>query len=120
MNRILVRDFPDQQFGTIINGRRVTFRFRYNVSTDRWTFDLSVDDLPILHGRKIVGGTDLMAPFRRNLRHQFRFEIGYLVAVPITKGAVPDRQSLPNGEYRIYHLSNEEADSFNLVSFLFR
>lgn len=120
MNRLNIRDFADQQFGTIINGRRVTFRFRYNVTSDRWTFDLSVDDLPVLHGRKVVGGVDLLAPFRRTFRARFGFNIGYLVGVPITRGAVPDRDALPTGEFRILHMDEAEAQEFGLFQRIYR
>lgn len=120
MNRIEIRDHADQQFGTIINGRRLTFRFRYNVTSDRWSFDMSIDDQPILHGRRIVGGVDLLRTFRRHIRERFNFEIGYLVAAAVTKGAEPDRDALPLGEFRIYHLNEEEAKEYGLYDFHYK
>jgi len=120
MNRIDIRNHADQQFGTIINGRRVTFRFRYNVSSDRWTFDLSIDDLPVLHGRKVVSGTDLLKPFRRTFRERLNFEIGYLVGVPVTRGAEPDREALPSGEFMILHLDEAEAKEFGLYELAYK
>lgn len=103
MNVITVSNHPDQQFGTIINGRRVTIRLRYNQSNDRWSFDLSIDDAPVLHGRRIVTGVDLLAPFNLGL--------GMIVAAVVTPGAVPDRDALPAGEVRIYHLTDAEAEA---------
>ena len=106
MNVFNVTDHADQQFGTIINGRRVTVRLRYNQSNDRWSFDLSIDDQPVIHGRRIVTGVDLLAPFNLGL--------GMIVAAVVTPGAVPDRNALPAGEVRVYHVT--EADAAALVA----
>lgn len=103
MNVFNVTDHADQQFGTIINGRRVTIRLRYNQSNNRWSFDLSIDDQPVLHGRRIVTGVDLLAPFNLGL--------GMIVAAQVTPGAVPDRAALPAGEVRIYHLTDADVDA---------
>lgn len=91
---------PDQQFATILNDRRVTLRLRYNVTTDRWSLDLSIDDLPVLTGRRIVCGVDLLEPFD--------FGIGMLIAVPIKEGSVPSLDDLPNGNVKLFHLMPEE------------
>lgn len=103
MNVFNITDHADQQFGTVINGRRVTIRLRYNQSNDRWSFDLSIDDKPVLHGRRIVTGVDLLAPFNLGL--------GMIIAAVVTPGAVPDRNALPAGEVRIYHLTEAEAET---------
>lgn len=94
-------DAADQQFGTIINGRRVTIRLRYNPTSERWSFDLAIDDLPVLQGRRIVTGVDLLAPFNLGL--------GLMFAAAVTPGAVPDRQALPAGTVKLFHASDEEA-----------
>lgn len=103
MNVFRISDHADQQFGTIINGRRVTIRLRYNQSNDRWSFDMSIDDQPVLHGRRIVTGVDLLAPFNLGL--------GMIVAAVVTPGAIPDRNALPAGEVRLYHLTAAEAET---------
>lgn len=103
MNVFRVTNHADQQFGTIINGRRVTFRLRYNPSNHRWSFDLSIDDQPVLHGRRIVTGVDLLAPFNLGL--------GLVIAAVVTPGAAPDRDALPAGEVRVYHLTQAEAEA---------
>lgn len=95
-----IADEADQQFATVLNGRRVTIRLRYNVMTDRWSFDLSIDDLPVLHGRRIVTGIDLLEPFQ--------FGIGMIVAAPIKQGSLPDRDDLPNGNVKLFHLMEDE------------
>lgn len=93
-------DAADQQFGTIINGRRVTIRLRYNPTSERWSFDLAIDDLPVLQGRRIVTGVDLLAPFNLGL--------GLMFAAAVTPGAVPDRQALPAGTVKLFHASDAE------------
>ncbi len=103
MNRFSIIDSADQQFGTIIDGRRVTLRLRYNQSNDRWSFDLSIDDLPVLHGRKIVTGVDLLAAFD--------FGLGVIFAAAVTEGAVPDRNALVNGTVRLFNASQAEVDA---------
>ena len=95
-----ITDHADQQFATVLNGRRVTMRLRYNVTTDRWSLDLSIDDLPVLHGRRIVCGVDLLEPFD--------FGIGMLVAVPIKAGSEPTRDDLPNGNVKLFHMTADE------------
>lgn len=93
-------DAPDQTFGTIINNRRVTIRLRWNLLSERWSFDLSIDDLPVLTGRRIVTGIDLLAPFD--------FGIGAIFALAAVPGAQPGRNELPAGDVRLYHATQEE------------
>ncbi|WP_018445511.1 phage baseplate plug protein [Rhizobium gallicum] len=100
MNVFNVVDYADQQFGTIINGRRVTIRLRYNASSDRWSFDLSIDNLPVLTGRRVVTGVDLLAPFDLGL--------GAIFAYAVTPGAVPDRAALPAGTVLLVQVSDAE------------
>lgn len=103
MIRFDIIDAADQQFGAILNKRRVTIRVRYNVTTDRWSFDLSVDNLPVLYGQRIVTGVDLLGAYD--------FGIGRLFAIPIVPGAVPDRINLPNGNVRLYHMTDDEVEN---------
>ena len=98
-----ITDAADQQFGTIIHNRRVTIRLRWNVTSRKWSFDLAIDDLPVLHGRRIVTGIDMLAPFH--------FGIGLLFALPTVPGAVPGRDELATGEVRLYQASREEFAS---------
>lgn len=93
-------DAADQQFGTIINNRRVTIRLRYNPTSERWSFDLAIDDLPVLQGRRIVTGVDLLAPFN--------FGLGVIFAAAVTPGAVADREALPAGTVKLFHASDAE------------
>lgn len=93
-------DEADQRFATILNQRRVTIRLRYNVSIDRWAMDLSIDDQPVLHGRRIVTGVDLLAAFD--------FGIGVIFAFATTAGGEPDRDGLPAGLVQLFHTTEAE------------
>ncbi|MBB4063692.1 phage baseplate plug family protein [Gellertiella hungarica] len=101
MNRFRIANHADQQFSTIISGRRVTIRLRFNLTSSRWSFDLSLDDLPVLHGRRVVTGVDLLAPFGLG--------IGLLFAAALTPGAVPDRAGLAGGTVGLFSATEAEA-----------
>ena len=107
-----ITDAADQEFGLVLNTRRVTMRVRFNPSTNfgaavpgRWSFDLAIDDEPVLYGRRIVLGVDLLAPFD--------FEIGRLFAwYPGTKPYEPGRVELPAGLVELYHVTEAEVDAY--------
>lgn len=103
MIRFKVIDAADQQFAVILNNRRVTIRLWYNFSTDRWSFDLSIDDRPVIRGRRIVEGVDLLAAFPN-------IKLGKLFAHSPT-GAAPNRSNLPAGIVNLYHVTDEEVDA---------
>ena len=100
MIEIPIADAPDQQFSVVLGGRRVTLRLRYNVSINRWAFDLSIDDLPILHGRRVVTGVDLIKTFNLG--------IGAVFAAVIVPGAEPGRNDLPSGTVKLFHATDAE------------
>lgn len=101
MIEIPVADAPDQVLSAILDGRRCTFRLRYSQSVDRWSFDLSIDDQPVLHGRRIVVGNDLWGGLALGL--------GYLFAIAAKEGAEPGRDQLPNGLVRLYHVTETDV-----------
>lgn len=95
-----IADAADQQFSCVLNGRRVTIRLRFNETSHHWGMDLAVDDQPVIRGRKIVTGVDLLQPFRLG--------IGAIFAVPERPGLEPNRDNLPRGLVRLYHASEAE------------
>lgn len=99
MNVFKIIDEADQQFSAVMNNRRVTLRLRYNKIVDRWMFDLSIDDQPVLNGRRIVAGLDLL--------RGFGLGIGAIVAFS-PAGAAPGRSALPNGTVKLYSVSADE------------
>lgn len=103
MIQIRVLDEPRQKFSVLLNRRRVTFELWYNLTNDRWSMDLAIDGAPVLHGRRIVTGVDLLAPFNLG--------IGILFAFPEVAGSVPNRAALPLGTVRLYHTTQEEVDA---------
>ena len=105
MIQFSIIDEADQQFGVVLNGQRVTMRLRYNGTSDRWSFDLSVDDLPVLYGRRIVTGVDLLLPFD--------FGLGIIFALPVSPDDMvePGRRELVDGTVGFYHTTAEEVES---------
>ena len=100
-----ITDHADQQFGAVLDQRRTSMRFRYNPTTDRWSFDLAIDDEPVLHGRRIVLGINLLAPFD--------FKIGRLFAwYPGTTPQEPGRNQLIDGRVELWHMSQAEVDAY--------
>ena len=100
MQVFTITNHPDQEFGTIVNNRRVSIRLRYNAVTDRWSFNLSLDDTPILYGRRIVTGIDLLAAYD--------FGIGMFFAGGNTDKANPGRTELHLGE--VIFFQADESD----------
>lgn len=104
MTEFEIANEADQQFATILENRRVSFRLRYSETSDRWSLDLSVDDLPVLMGVRIVTGVDLLSPYNLGL--------GILFALPSAEDdAPPNRTNLPSGVVRLYHTTDEEVEA---------
>ncbi|MEP9376211.1 hypothetical protein ABLE91_05835 [Aquabacter sp. CN5-332] len=82
-----------QRFITTLNGRSCQFDVNFNVTTQRWSFDLEIEGTLVLAGRRIVLGVDLLEPFKLGL--------GQIFAVAWTPGALPDREGLPSGAVRL-------------------
>lgn len=93
---------PKQKFSVLLAGRRVTFTLWYNQVSERWSFDLAVDGAPVLHGRRIVTGVDLIAPFNLGLGIIFAWS---------DADEVPDREALMIGTVKLYHTTQEEVDA---------
>ena len=104
MIQLPVIDTADQKFSLVINGQRVSIRIRYNATSARWSFDLSIDGDAVVHGRRIVTGVDLLAPFNLNVGVIFAFS---------ERGGSPDRTNLPNGNVKIYHATRQEVEQVN-------
>ena len=96
MNRFNIRDHADQQFGTIINGRRVS---AFGAIGD----SVSIDDQPVLHGRKIVTGVDLLAPFQ--------FGLGVIFAASPAADIAPTLDALVGGSVRLFSASEAEVEA---------
>lgn len=95
MKELVIIDEADQLFTTIIAGYRCTFRFRWNVSREFWSFDLKIGDEDVIHGRRVVVDSDLL--------RAYNLPLGILFAVDYEqKGNIPDRQNLPDRRIRIY------------------
>lgn len=95
-------DAPSQAFTTTLAGKRCDLVVNYSTWANRWSFNLDVEGVRVLSGRKIVMGGDLIAPFNLG--------IGSLVAAPWGDEAVePGRTELPSGRVRLFHYDPVEA-----------
>lgn len=102
MIQIDILDESRQKFSLILSGQRVTMELMYSVLEDRWSFNLALDGEPVIHGRKMVLGVDLLAPFQLG--------IGVLFLHSDT-GVQPNRQNLPLGLVKLYHATQSEVDA---------
>lgn len=96
-----ITEDPNQKFSTVLGGRRVTINLRYVLFLDRWSFDLSIDDDPVIQGRRIVSGIDLISTFNLG--------IGSIFAFPFSDDIGFDQ--IANGEVKLYHATKEELDA---------
>lgn len=97
-----ISDQANQQFSVVLNNRRVTIKLWYSVFADRWSMDFSIDAEPVLTGRKIVEGVDLLAAFNLGVGVMFAFS---------ESQSEPGRDQLPNGLVKLYHTSEEELNA---------
>lgn len=89
-------DAPGQVFSTVVNNRKITIRLRYNTVSEHFSMDLSIDDVPVLTGRKVTSEVDLLQPFD--------FGIGSIFAADIDgKGREPTLANFVSGITRLYH-----------------
>ena len=95
MREIVLVDAADQTFATTFAGKPCEMRWRFNPTSDRWSFDLSIEGVEVLRGRRLVLGIDLLAAFD--------FGIGALFAVDYARaGAVPDYRNVIDRKVRIF------------------
>ncbi|CTQ67109.1 phage baseplate plug family protein [Roseibium alexandrii] len=100
MIRIFLTDNPRQQLSVLMGQRRTTLVVWYSDFTKRWSFDLAVDDAPVLTGRRIVAGVDLLKPFDLGLGVLF-----------VDAAENPSRNSFIEGTAKLYHATQAEIDA---------
>lgn len=97
MNAFRISDHADQRFDAILNGQRVSIRLRWNGFIGRWCFDLAVSSTPVLHGRRVVSGVDLLSAFN--------FGLGLI----FTSGSTaPGYDELVDGAVKLFHATEAE------------
>lgn len=89
----------DQTFAVQLAGQRLFFRLWWNATIGRWSFDLDINDIIALRGRRIVENVNLIGTFN--------FGIGGLYAVPVVAGAVADFGGLSGGAVKFLHYGPE-------------
>lgn len=98
MNRLIFTDDPGQRYSFVMGDRKVTISFRYNLAIERFTFSLSIDEVEVLAGRRLVTNVDLLKPFS--------FGVGALVAYdPDGRSREATLENLVRGDVRVAHVA---------------
>lgn len=98
LQRVLLNGAPGQEFSTVTNGKRVVFKFRYNSLTERYWFDLSINDAPAIQGRTLVANADLFDAYPG-----VKSIVGKLFCVDIdNRGREPTIENLTSGDVRVF------------------
>jgi len=92
-----VLDAPSQSADVTMNGRRINILLNYNALYDYWTLNLYEEGRPLVVGRKLVLGVDLI--------ERYNLGIGKIICYHVTSKVVreePNRVNLPNGDVKLY------------------
>ena len=96
IREIVLIDAADQKLTVTLAGKVCDFRFRFNPTANRWSFDLAVAGVGRIAGRRIVVGSDLLAAFGLG--------IGGLYAGDVEMaGLEPDYDNIIRRRVRIVH-----------------
>ena len=60
MTIIPVTNEPSQKFNLVLEGQTVTLFLKYQTLIGGWILDIERDGAPILHGQRLVMGTDML------------------------------------------------------------
>lgn len=91
---ITVIDEPRQTLETYLGGKSIKLAINYNAFINRWSFDLWIDGVLMVAGRRLILGANLLRPFDLG--------IGGLHVFDWQEGSLPGRSELPSGACRIY------------------
>lgn len=100
MIEISVSSEHDQTFGIVLENRRVVMRLRWNVTANRYHMDLAINDTPVMVGRRVVVGADLI--------DQFSFGIGRIFVSGRTVDIEPTPEAFAAGEVRMLQATDAE------------
>lgn len=89
---------PSQSFTTVLSNRPCAFTVRYSETSNRWSFDLAIENEPVIEGRRIVPGTDLIAPFNLGIGSLYAINDG-------PEGIEPGRSELPAGQFKLVQVT---------------
>ena len=97
-------DTPDQKVAIKLESQRVSFRFRKNRTLDRVTMDVSIDGAPVLQGRKLIAGTNLLKVLSQT------YGLG-LLFIYSPKNLIPTLDNLVSGQAKLYYMTLEEFNA---------
>lgn len=113
MKRIPFTGYPRERVTATLEGRTISLRVRYSSEFELWTLDLAEtapgeDETPLLTGRRITLGNDLLGGL--NLR------LGALYAIDTTgTGTDPSAGDL-GSRVQIYHLTTAEIEAGEIAA----
>lgn len=93
---ITVIDAPRQQMSTVLAGVAVEIELFWNETVGRWAMSISRDGIPLVQGRRLVAGVDLLRGYALGLGKLMIFDWE-------GKGGEPGRRELPSGQFRLLH-----------------
>ena len=103
-----ISNAADQLFSCTLNGKRCSIRLRFNTSMNRWTINMAIDDLMVLHGRKVVTGVDLL--------RAYDFDIGLMWCTSETNLTYePGRKELVSGLVKLFHCLEEDIINVDAI-----
>lgn len=96
LDRIELNNNPSQDFSTVVDGDSVDFEFRYNVSLDRFYFNLFINDIEMISGRILNSDVDLLKGYPA-------VNIGSLFCKDYDlKERTPNLENISSGDVRVY------------------
>jgi hypothetical protein len=103
LRELPVTSAPNQSFVTTLMGKECRFVLRHARRIDRWSFDLEVDGVAVIRGRRIVRGVNLVRPFGAG--------IGEIIAISFDGVSEPTLADLPSGRARLLHVDPDAMEA---------
>lgn len=113
MKRIPFTGYPRERITTSIEGRTISMRIRYSSESEAWHLDLAetqpgTDETPLLSGRRITLGNDLLRGLSLGL--------GALYAIDTTGSGVDPGAGDLGSRVQIYHLTDAELEAGEIAA----
>lgn len=100
MQLIPVTVEADQRFSVTMVGQRVSLRLRYNTLIDRWSVSVSIDDEPLLDGRRMTLNRNAFVGVLDNLGSLFLYSETVVD---------PNFDNVSDGTVKLYHADPDEV-----------
>lgn len=98
MKKFIITEDADQRFDVVLNNKRVVLRLWYNRMTERWDLSVYNGTEPLILGKRVIAGVDLV--------RGYGLDIGSIFALGEGQG----RNAFTSGELALYHATSEEIE----------